>query len=1149
MESTTTLGLHLKYQHDLFEDKHYFGGGVNLAVQNIESIFQAFAERYGIQNPLRKNGVPAINNIFHDNISISNYKEYLKFLKQYLPVVGFLEKSNEINIFEFREDFEILINAIYKLRHFYTHYYHSPIKLEDRFYTCLNELFVAVAIQVKKHKMKSDKTRQLLNKNLHQLLQQLIEQKREKLKDKKAEGEKVSLDTKSIENAVLNDAFVHLLDKDENIRLNYSSRLSEDIITKNGITLSISGLLFLLSLFLQRKEAEDLRSRIEGFKGKGNELRFMATHWVFSYLNVKRIKHRLNTDFQKETLLIQIADELSKVPDEVYKTLDHENRSKFLEDINEYIREGNEDASLNESTVVHGVIRKRYENKFHYLVLRYLDEFVDFPSLRFQVHLGNYIHDRRDKVIDGTNFITNRVIKEPIKVFGKLSHVSKLKSDYMESLSREHKNGWDVFPNPSYNFVGHNIPIFINLRSASSKGKELYRDLMKIKSEKKKKSREEGIPMERRDGKPTKIEISNQIDRNIKDNNFKDIYPGEPLAMLSLNELPALLFELLRRPSITPQDIEDRMVEKLYERFQIIRDYKPGDGLSTSKISKKLRKADNSTRLDGKKLLRAIQTETRNAREKLHTLEENKALQKNRKRRTVYTTREQGREASWLAQDLKRFMPIASRKEWRGYHHSQLQQILAFYDQNPKQPLELLEQFWDLKEDTYVWNSWIHKSLSQHNGFVPMYEGYLKGRLGYYKKLESDIIGFLEEHKVLKRYYTQQHLNVIFRERLYFIKTETKQKLELLARPLVFPRGIFDDKPTFVQDKKVVDHPELFADWYVYSYKDDHSFQEFYHYKRDYNEIFETELSWDIDFKDNKRQLNPSEQMDLFRMKWDLKIKKIKIQDIFLKIVAEDIYLKIFGHKIPLSLSDFYISRQERLTLDEQAVAQSMRLPGDTSENQIKESNLWQTTVPYEKEQIREPKIKLKDIGKFKYFLQQQKVLNLLKYDPQHVWTKAELEEELYIGKHSYEVVRREMLLQKCHQLEKHILEQFRFDGSNHPRELEQGNHPNFKMYIVNGILTKRGELEIEAENWWLELGNSKNSLDKVEVELLTMKTIPEQKAFLLILIRNKFAHNQLPADNYFHYASNLMNLKKSDTYSLFWFTVADTIVQEFMSL
>ena len=102
-------------------------------------------------------------------------------------------------------------------------------------------------------------------------------------------------------------------------------------------------------MFLTKKETEQLKANIKGFKAKvigedaeitkeNNSLKYMATHWVFSYLSYKGLKRRVKTSFEKTTLLTQMIDELSKIPNEVYETLSVSNKEEFLEDIKEFIR-------------------------------------------------------------------------------------------------------------------------------------------------------------------------------------------------------------------------------------------------------------------------------------------------------------------------------------------------------------------------------------------------------------------------------------------------------------------------------------------------------------------------------------------------------------------------------------------------------------------------------------------------------------------------------------------------------------------------------------------------------------------------------------------------------------------------------------------
>jgi hypothetical protein len=84
-----------------------------------------------------------------------------------------------------------------------------------------------------------------------------------------------------------------------------------------------------------------------------------------------------------------MIDELSKVPDCVYQNLSETKQKDFIEDWNEYFKDNEENAeNLENSRVVHPVIRKRYEDKFNYFAMRFLDEFANFKTLKFQVSMG-----------------------------------------------------------------------------------------------------------------------------------------------------------------------------------------------------------------------------------------------------------------------------------------------------------------------------------------------------------------------------------------------------------------------------------------------------------------------------------------------------------------------------------------------------------------------------------------------------------------------------------------------------------------------------------------------------------------------------------------------------------------------------------------
>lgn len=1120
---TITTGIGIYYDHTKKDDKHFFGGFANLAINNVTSLFEAFRIKFGItQNLTLENFIDVC---LKEKLSDYDFQIRLSFIKSHFPVVQYLDERNRKN---FKSQLSSLFLSVDKLRSFYSHYYHPTLSFTEDLYILLNDVFVRVTNDVKLHKMKDDKSRHLLSKTLTKELDIRTKEQIEKLKLLKQEGKKVNLhDKTAIMNAVLNTSFNHLIFKNENSIIiptrRYESKYIEIEPAENGITISQSGLLFILSFFLKRKENEDLKSRVRGFKAKtikdGEEkisgLKFMATHWVFSYLSFRDIKQSLNTEFAKETLLVQIIDELSKVPDELYNSFHKNTQDSFIEDINEYLKEGNSDYTLDESKVVHPVIRKRYEDKSNYFAIRYLDEFAGFKSLRFQIHLGNYIHDKREKTIGGTTFSTERSIKERIKVFGKLSDAHKLKSEFFQNKDYiNEKLGWELLPNPSYIFIENNIPIY--LKSTN----EVANEVKFAKDERRKVRPEERKG--RNPDKKRKHEIVNEISKGA-------FVTNEPTALLSMNEIPPLLYEILRKEKTT-EEIEGILKAKISERVNTIKNYDPSSPLPASAISKRIRNNCNqgeSINVDS--LLKLLQKDIISGDQKLSQISKNRlelSIKEKGKHVRNYTFgfAELGREATWLADDIKRFMPENVRKEWKGYQHSQLQQSLAFFESRPKEAYAILNETWDFSDDSILWNEWIKKSFTQ-KFFDKFYETYLLGRKLYLQSVLDGLESFKDESKKrIATFIKQQLPKNFFSRRLYILESLENEKNKILSNPLIFNRGLFDSKPTFIVGKKVQEYPEDFAEWYRYGYSEEHSLQKFYSFERNYDMLFSAK---EAEQRDLIKNFSLEKGLEVLKKKQDLKIKNIKIQDLFLKLIAEKLFSEVFDHPVDIHLSDLYLTQVERIEKENNALKQSFREIGDTSSNIVNDNFIWSKTVSFFKGQINEPKIKLKDLGKFKYLLNDPKVERLLSYDLEKVWSKMEIENETSTGSASYEVIRRENLFKEIQLIEKYILSKYNL--SEHPTELEKKNHPNFKMYIVNGVLRKRVSGIKESDCDWFE-----NLMDKdfenMDIDDLLQRDTVVVDYFLLVMIRNKFAHNQLPAKKFYNYLVQKHPEKKGET-------------------
>lgn len=1161
MDTTEKLGKGISYAHDNQDDKHYFGGFFNLAQNNINSVFDEFCNRLDLKQNSNFNNI--IDKYFTDKTSYSDWDKRINVLTEYFPVIQYLNLSVTDTVFEnvkasekekirrkyFRENLQSLLKSVNTLRNYYTHYYHQPIIIEEKVFDFLDSTLLKTCLTVKKKRMKNDKTKQILKKSIKSEWNSLEKLKIEELK----KNRRANLnDKEAIRNAILNDAFHHLIFNNKethSLKDFHKSRFSDYGKSENRVPISKSGLVFLLSLFLSKKETEQLKTNIEGFKAKvigqddevslnNNSLKYMATHWAFSYLSFKGLKRRITNSFDKLSLLTQMIDELSKVPDEVYQTFTNSQKEEFLEDINEFVQDSkNDDNSLEESTVVHPVIRKRYENKFNYFALRFLDEYANFPTLRFQVYAGNYIHDNRPKNIKGSELSTDRIIKERINVFGNLSEVTKYKSDFFskEASSSE----WEFFPTPSYNLVANNIHIYIDL-SKYEQAKEVQK---KIKSHKEKLLKKLKQP-NRGANKITKHEIVGQIYKNVKSIKYK-----EPTALFSLNELPALLYELLVNGK-TGVELENILVQKIIDRYNIVKNYNPTQELSNSFISKKLRKSNSQQdQYNIEKLLRSINKEIEISQQKLDLIktneDETRIKDKYGKplRKYIFYTNELGQEATWLVNDLLRFMPEYAKKNWKGYQHNELQRFFAFYDRHKVDARNLLTKDWNLNSSPF-WGSNINSAFRFLN-FDEFYEAYLNCRK---ETLASFIIQIEDRQNVPAKIFKKalNEMFIVFDKRLFTINSTQKQIDELLAKPIVFPRGLFDKKPTFVKDQRPDQAPELYADWYRYCYDESHQYQKFYLLKRNYNELFEKYKLENIETQNNKKELSKQQQFDLFKMKQDLVIKKVKQKDLFIKLMTDTLYYEVFNQKMDIHLKDLYQTKEERYNNQLNADKQKDRSKGDKSENIFNDNFIWNKTVSVSlfNGQIFEPDIKLKDIGKLRKIETDIKVHHLLSYEPTETWNKLMIEDELENKPESYERIRREKLLNLIQVFEKYILNEYAENTKNHPIEFELKGVPNFRLYITKGILERNSELSASDFDWL----NNINNLEEIEPNDVISKSIPIQKAYILILLRNKFGHNQLPNKDVFDLIQSLFKKEENETFSSYFLRVTEQVINELTS-
>lgn len=1130
-------GKGISYQLHKIEDKHYFGGFLNLADQNIKDVFNEVVQRFGLKKQ-KLNKI--VEELFEDNISIVDYEKKINILSDYLPIIReidqinkqyngeSIEKTREERIKYFRDNFNNLLKTVEQLRNFYTHYHHEPILIsEDVFIFLDNSLFHTV-IATKKKYLKTDKTKEAISLTLREELDLLCKEKKADLIKRKVRFDRN--DINSIINSIYNDAFKEFIYDSDNVselkisrksKINHADQPDQEF----SPPISLSGIVYLLSFFLRRKEIEDFKSNLNGYKGKvikndtitlkKNSIMFMATHRIYSVHAYKGLKRKIRTSTKavKETLLMQMLDELSKVPDIIYQHTSTSLQKTFIEDWNEYYKDNEENNQNSEnSKVIHPVVRKRYEDKFNYFALRFLDEYAKFPSLRFQVHLGNYIHDKRNKIVGKNNLLSERIIKEKITVFARLNEINNAKHAYFEDVQNSENDEllWELFPNPSYDFPKEQSSVKNERQKNAGKiGIYLILKNPKLLAEVNN-AKNSLFPAIRKNEKPTRsILIEQIISLNNDTNKDSIVYEGQPIAYLSMNDIHSIVYELLKNDE--SNNNLDRISEKIEKRImdQISKQLTQISKKDTDiKILKDYRTSLDHNKVDQEKLYRDLELD----HNRLITLKKEYKSNQNdlykKERKYLFYTNEKGQIATWLANDIKRFMPKTFKQNWKGYQHSELQRNFAFYETN-KNNFEFI-----LNGLVYREIDFDLKSCFTKDNLEDFYLAYLDFRL----KHITDLILRFESHK-----NDPKNFKKVAKECFKFLKKqnyltsnlETKVN-HLLAMPVFIERGFMDDKPTMIDGLNYNDNKDQFAEWFVF-FKDQVKYQNFYN-----NSLYPTLLT-----REEIEHIAVSTHEDKSKYRLEQTIQK-KIQqqqknDVFTLLIAKYIFNDLFKQKFELNLDELFQTKSER----EMNIQKSI----ETQERNL--NFIWNKTIDIEllDGKIKINNVKLKDIGNFRKYETDQRIKTFLEYEPQISWLaylpNERNENEILVNiiedqVDVFEKVRNHNLLKEVQLLEGNI-----FKNTEDKKILQEKSNENFKNYILNGLIgtdITHSFLYFKKELNYQELYEKGNQI--------------EQLAFILINIRNKFAHNKLPEKEFFDFCQTLLPIESNQYYATYYLII-----------
>jgi len=1043
------------------EHKHFFAGLFNTAQHHFDLSLTELADRI---NEKGKTGKGFIKEAFSDAISEADWETRINYLSESLTFINYFDYDCRT---AFREIMLLLYDTITNYRNYYSHYQHKKVALDDAIFPFLDELLFKSALNVKRNRAKSEIYKAHLSVKYKSEFDKIIAKSNEKIEAynaqlKKGEKKRAFIKQKDEVNHVLNQVFRSFLYKNDN----GEETLSEYALSKTDEGhLSTYGFVQLAALFLSKKQTESLLNYTKYLKDT-RELRFVSSRWTFTFLCYRDIKRLFRSDYSNDSLLLQMISELNKCPDALYQHLSPEKKQEFLEDINTYYKDNSEFFGTQEKALVsHEVLQKRYSNKFAYFALRFLDEVCNFPTLRFSINLGKFNHDTSPKTFN-SKVITERSLLEKITVFTKLSEATDAKKAYFknpENIDLVHD--WLEFPMPSYQFNRNNIGIWLAINDDSGKS--------------------DAATKRNREDKKTKYAIAEKL--GLTDTVKK------PIAFLSSNELPALLYALLIENK-TPNDVESLLRKKIQIQRGLLDKFGKRELVNRKVFPKKLLQSRDKLTFDIEKLKQNITTEI-----KKNPLKDiRKKYKKKPKEPNELTNKEKGNIATWLADDIKRFTSKATKKDWKGYQYAEFQALLSFYDIDKEKPKSFLEQ--DLHYHFKIDNPFGGVNFN-HKSLYTFYNTYLKKREKYLEDLTKTIDANYGD--------IPETVFIGFTKRIYEIKPVEIQKDTLLNKiPINLPRGIFDDKPTSY-DKK--EKPVALAGWFEKSNQLENA-QRFYHFEKVY-EYPITVLKWNPKKRKKEEKIvlkeqsiNPNKglkeqyyenlpvknQREIYNN--EKRIRKIMRQDFFVLEMAKHLLQKAKVKGLDdLQLKDIFLTKKEKNKIQEESKKQSERNTGDTSKNSITDSHILSRKIEIS---ILDGRVKgtpkIKDVGKCRKFETDARVKELVNYFCDKTWSFTEIQNEI----DDFDRVRKFELFKSVHQLEKKIYEDATKKNCTDAL-LNQGN-PSFKRYVSHYFL----ETDKEAFN---------------NLPIKIISATPEwQKFFLLAKIRNKFSHNQfLPTEDF----------------------------------
>ncbi len=486
-----------------------------------------------------------------------------------------------------------------------------------------------------------------------------------------------------------------------------------------------SGLLFFVSLFLEKKDAIWMQQKLTGFKDN-RESKKKMTHEVFCRRRILLPKLRLESTQTQDWILLDMLNELIRCPKSLFERLQGEDREKFKVPFDPADEDYDAEQEPFKNTLV------RHQDRFPYFALRYFDYNEIFTNLRFQIDLGTYHFSIYKKLIGGQK--EDRHLTHKLYGFERIQEFDKQnRPDEWKALVKD----LDTYETSNERYISETTPHY-------------HLENQKI-----------GIRKKKKNIWPS-LEINTTVNERSKYNLGKS-FKAE--AFLSVHELLPMMFYYLlltkeepNNKEINASKVEGIIEKKIRDMYKLYDAFANGEINSKEELKEYLKGKDIEIVHLPKQMIAILESKPKDMveeakRKQKEMVKDTKKLLATLEKQTQGEIEDGGRNirllksgeiARWLVNDMMRFQPVQKDNEGNPLNNSKansteyqmLQRSLALYNKEEK-PTRYFRQVNLINSSNphpfLKWTKW-----EECNNILSFYRSYLTKKIEFLNKLKPE---------------------------------------------------------------------------------------------------------------------------------------------------------------------------------------------------------------------------------------------------------------------------------------------------------------------------------------------------------------------------------------------------------------------------